>query len=149
MTGPRLLTDRFLTADGKGHFTAVDLPEEKIPQGQFLLSTRRGKQFNSMVLADKDPLTGATRDEILISEEDARRLSLRPGQSITLRNELGQLHGRVKFDRIKPGSLQAHFPEANVLIPAGRLDPSGVPDYNAIVELEAGSADKSVAKGGD
>jgi len=143
--GPRLLTERFLTADGKGHFTAVGLPEEKIPEGHFLLSTRRGKQFNSMVLADKDPLTGAARDEILISEEDARRLSLRQGQSITLRNELGQLHGRVKIDSIKPGSLQAHWPEANVLIPAGRLDPSGVPDYNATVELEAGSCHESVA----
>ena len=144
--GPHLLTDRFLTADGKGHFTAVDLPEEKIPQGQFLLATRRGKQFNSMVLADKDPLTGATRDEILISEEDAQRLSLHTGQSITLRNELGQLQGRVKIDSIKPGSLQAHWPEANVLIPAGRLDPSGVPDYNATVELVVGSSHKPVAK---
>jgi predicted molibdopterin-dependent oxidoreductase YjgC len=144
--GPHLLTDRFLTADGKGHFTAVDLPEEKIPQGQFLLATRRGKQFNSMVLADKDPLTGAARDEILISEEDAERLRLHIGQSITLRNEQGQLQGRVKIDRIKPGSLQAHWPEANVLIPAGRLDPSGVPDYNATVELVVGSSHKSVAE---
>jgi anaerobic selenocysteine-containing dehydrogenase len=86
-------------------------------------------------LADKDPLTGAARDEILVSEEDARRLGLHNGQSITLRNELGQLYGRVKIDRVKPGSLQAHWPEANVLIPAGRLDPSGVPDYNATVEV--------------
>lgn len=144
--GPRLLTDRFLTADGKGHFTAVDLSEEKVPQGQFLLSTRRGKQFNSMVLADKDPLTGAVRDQILVSEEDAQRLRLHTGQSITLRNELGELQGRVKIDRIKPGSLQAHWPEANVLIPAGRLDPSGVPDYNATVELVAGSIHKSVVE---
>jgi predicted molibdopterin-dependent oxidoreductase YjgC len=144
--GPRLLADRFLTADGKGHFTAVDLPEEKIPQGQFLLATRRGKQFNSMILADKDPLTGAARDEILMSEEDARRLGLGNGQSVTLRNQHGQLHGRVKIDSMKPGSLQAHWPEANVLIPAGRLDPSGVPDYNATVELETGSSHKSVAK---
>jgi hypothetical protein len=43
----------------------------------------------------------------------------------------------VKTDRIKPGCLQAHWPEINVLIPAGRLDPSGVPDYNAMVEVVA------------
>ncbi|HEX6803045.1 MAG TPA: FdhF/YdeP family oxidoreductase [Terriglobales bacterium] len=144
--GRRLLSDRFLTADGKGHFTAVDLPEEKVPQGQFLLATRRGKQFNSMILADKDPLTGAARDEIFVSEEDALRLGLRNGQSISLRNELGELPGRVKIDRVKPGSLQAHWPEANVLIPAGRLDPSGVPDYNATVELVAVRGYKSAAK---
>jgi hypothetical protein len=52
-----------------------------------------------------------------------------------LRNELGEFQGRVKIDRVKPGSLQAHWPEINVLIPAGRLDPSGVPDYNATVEV--------------
>jgi len=27
------------------------------------------------------------------------------------------------------------LPEANAIIPAGRLDPSGVPDYNATVEV--------------
>jgi molybdopterin-dependent oxidoreductase alpha subunit len=147
--GPHLLTQSFLTADGKGHFTAVDLPEETVPQGQFLLSTRRGKQFNSMVLADKDPLTGGMRDAIFISQEDAHHLGLHNGQAITLRNELGELHGRVKIDRIKPGYLQAHWPEANVLIPAGRLDPSGVPDYNATVELRIASSQQSVAKAAD
>jgi molybdopterin-dependent oxidoreductase alpha subunit len=147
--GPHLLTQSFLTADGKGHFTAVDLPEETVPQGQFLLSTRRGKQFNSMVLADKDPLTGGMRDAIFISQEDAHRLGLHNGQAITLRNELGELHGRVKIDRIKPRCLQAHWPEANVLIPAGRLDPSGVPDYNATVELRIASSQQSVAKAAD
>ena len=147
--GRRLLTDRFLTADGKGHFTAVNLPEEKVPDGQFLLSTRRGKQFNSMVLAEKDPLTGAKRDEIFISAEDAQRLRLQNGDAITLRNELGELHGRVKIDRIKPGCLQAHWPEANVLIPAGRLDPSGVPDYNATVELVTTASRQVVATAAD
>lgn len=143
--GRRLLTERFLTADGKGHFSAVELPEEKVPAGQFLLSTRRGKQFNSMVLAEKDPLTGVTRDKIFISPEDAQRLGLSDGEAITLRNELGELQGRVKIDRIKPGCLQAHWPEANVLIPAGRLDPSGVPDYNAIVEVVAAGRRQAVA----
>ncbi len=133
--GRRLLAEKFLTPDGKGHFTAIALPEERVPQGLFLLATRRGKQFNSMVLNQKDPLTGARRDDIIMSPEDAERLGLRNRDSITLRNELGELHGRVKIDRIKPGCLQAHWPEANVIIPAGRLDPSGVPDYNAVVEV--------------
>ncbi len=54
------------------------------------------------------------------------------------------MHGRVKIDRIKPGSLQAHWPEANVLIPAGRLDASGVPDYNASVEVVAAARPQTV-----
>jgi molybdopterin-dependent oxidoreductase alpha subunit len=133
--GRHLLVDRCLTSDGKGHFTAVALPEEHVAEGRFLLSTRRGKQFNSIIHAQLDPITGARRDDVLMSAEDAQRLGLRNGDAITLGNELGQFHGQVRIDRIKPGCLQAHWPEINVLIPAGRLDPSGVPDYNATVEI--------------
>jgi molybdopterin-dependent oxidoreductase alpha subunit len=135
--GRHLLAERCLTPDGKAHFSVVELPEEKIPEGRFLLSTRRGKQFNSIIHAETDPLTGARRDDILISAEDAARLGLRSNDSITLRNELGEFHGHVRIDRVKPGSLQAHWPEINVLIPAGRLDASGVPDYNTTVEVVA------------
>ena len=115
--GPRLLVDRFLTPDGKGHFSAVALPEEHVPAGRFLVSTRRGKQFNSIINGQVDPITGARRDDILMAAEDADRLGLRNGEAIALRNELGEFHGRVKIDRIKPGCLQAHWPEINVLIP--------------------------------
>jgi molybdopterin-dependent oxidoreductase alpha subunit len=133
--GPRLLVDRFATPDGKGRFSAVDLPDAKVPEGRFLLVTRRGKQFNSMVHADVDPLTGARSDDVLISAEDAARLGLRTGNRVTLRNERGEFQGRVRIDRVKPGSLQAYWPEVNGLIPAGRLDSSGVPDYTASVEI--------------
>jgi molybdopterin-dependent oxidoreductase alpha subunit len=133
--GERMLAERFNTPDGKGHFSAVDLPEENVPRGCFLLSTRRGRQFNSMVLAGVDPLTGAGRDDIFISQEDAERLGIRQGDPIVLRNELADFHGRARIDRIKPGCVQGHWPEMNVLVPAGRFDTSGVPDYNAIVEV--------------
>ncbi len=133
--GPRLLAERFLTPDGKGHFSAVDLPEEKIPEGYFLLATRRGKQFNSMIHGEVDPLTGANRDAIFMSAIDAERLGLSDGDPVLLRNDRGEFQGRVKIERIKPGCLMGHWPEVNVLIPAGCLDPSGVPDYNAIVEV--------------
>jgi hypothetical protein len=52
-----------------------------------------------------------------------------------VRNSHGEYPGRVKIGRIKPGCLQGHWPELNVVVPAGCLDPSGVPDYNAIVEV--------------
>ena len=42
----------------------------------------------------------------------------------------------MRLAQVKPRSLQAHWPEANVLIPR-RYDPvSGEPDYNAYVEIE-------------
>jgi molybdopterin-dependent oxidoreductase alpha subunit len=133
--GPRLLVNHFLTPDGKGHFSPVSLPEEEVPAGLFLLTTRRGKQFNSMIYNFSDPLTGLQREDIIMAKEDMERLGLRDGDPILLRNDRGELRGRVKIDRIKPGCIQGHWPEVNVLIPAGRLDPSGVPDYNAVVEV--------------
>ncbi len=95
--GKHLLVDRCLTPDGKGHFSAVELPEEHIPAGRFLLSTRRGKQFNSIINGLIDPITGARRDDILMAAEDAQQLGLRNGDAIVLRNEQGEFHGRVKI----------------------------------------------------
>jgi anaerobic selenocysteine-containing dehydrogenase len=163
--GPRLLVDRFQTPDGLGHFSAVALPEERVPsprqanpgragdpgQGRLMLATRRGKQFNSIIFADEDPLNGAARDEVLISAEDAARMGLNNGDEITLRNEHGSLTGRVRIDRVKPGCLLANWPEANAVLPAGRLDASGVPDYNAMVEIVRGHSlqTRDVPAGGD
>ena len=133
--GARLLVDRFLTPDGKGHFSAIELPEERVPAGRFLLATRRGKQFNSIIHGEIDPLTGAKRDDIFISQEDATHMGLKNGDAILVRNDRGEFRGRVQIERVKPGSVQGHWPEVNVLVAAGCLDPSGVPDYNAIVEI--------------
>jgi molybdopterin-dependent oxidoreductase alpha subunit len=135
--GARLLTEKCNTPDGKGHFTAIELPDERVPEGWFLLSTRRGKQFNSIVHSQFDPLTGASRDDVLMAAEDAARLGLKPGDPVILRNERAEFRGRVRIDRIKPGCVQGHWPEMNIMVPAGRLDPSGVPDYNAVVEVIA------------
>jgi len=133
--GPRLLANPFRTPDHKAHFTPIELPEETIPAGRLFLATRRGKQFNSMVGADVDPLLGAARNSVLMAAEDAARLRVEAGDVVVLRNELGEYRGRVVLARVKPGSVQVYWPEANALIPAGRLDPSGVPDYNATVEV--------------
>jgi hypothetical protein len=39
---------------------------------------------------------------------------------------------------LRPGNVQVFFPEGNVLLRAGRRDAtSGVPDYNAVVTVEA------------
>jgi molybdopterin-dependent oxidoreductase alpha subunit len=143
--GARLLADRFLTPDGKGHFSPIGLPDEKVPEGMFLLSTRRGRQFNSMIYNITDPLTGLRREDIIMAKEDAERLGLRDGDSIILKNDRGEFRGRVKIDRIKPGCVQGHWPEVNVVVPAGRLDPSGVPDYNAVVEVIPAGRKESVA----
>ena len=128
---------RFETRDGRAQFARVPLDGESIPAGRFRASTRRGKQFNSMVWGERDPLTGARRDEVLISAEDCQRLGLRPGDRVRLRSEVGTLEGRVHVAPIRPGNLQVHWPEGNALVAHGRYDPRcGEPDYNAWVEVE-------------
>lgn len=136
--GGRLLCEggKFPTSDGRARFSAVGPPAAEVPDGFFVLSTRRGKQFNSMVQAERDPLTGAFREDVLVNPEDAERLGLRDGDRIIVRSKAGQMTGRLKCARIRRGNVQAHFPEANVLLPRGVVDEGcGIPDYNALVKI--------------
>ncbi len=136
--GERLCDDwKFSTPDKRAHFTCIQLDHEELPPGSYRVNTRRGKQFNSMLWADRDPLTGARRDEILISTEDRDKLGLLDGDRVRLRSEVGSLEGRIKSAPITPGNLQVHWPEGNAIIQRGHRDPRcGIPDYNAVVEID-------------
>ena len=136
--GPHLCAGwRFGTADGKAHFAPVPVRRVEIPDGMFAVATRRGKQFNTMVQERTDALTGAVREAVLISADDASTLDLRDGDPVVLSNEHGEFRGRVLVAPVKPRNLQVHWPEGNVLIDNRRRAPqSGVPDYNALVRLE-------------
>src|SRR5204863_6037580 len=69
--GPHLCADwKFPTSDGKAHFRTVPLPPLEHSAGVFQLSTRRGKQFNTLIYDEVDPLTGAGRDAVLMNPED-------------------------------------------------------------------------------
>jgi anaerobic selenocysteine-containing dehydrogenase len=136
--GPRLFTDgRFNTADGKARFTPVTPPRRRAAEGMFYVSTRRGKQFNSMVQHETDPLTGARRDDVLMSPEDAARLGLAAGDPVRLVSSSGAMIGRARTCEMKPGNLEVHWPEGNVLLCREEIDlASHEPDYNAIVSME-------------
>ncbi|MDX2215159.1 MAG: FdhF/YdeP family oxidoreductase [Oculatellaceae cyanobacterium bins.114] len=126
----------FATADGKAHFSPLALPQRELPEGYFRVTTRRGKQFNSMVQAKKDMITGAFRDAVYMSRTDAEALGLSEGDRIRLTNEQGQFEGRLFIATLKPGNLQVHWPEGNGLLDRYKRSQEGVPDYNAVVRLE-------------
>jgi len=126
----------FPTPDGKAHFAALSPSQQELPEGCFLVATRRGKQFNSMVQERKDAITGAVREAVLMSQVDAEQLGLKDGDAVILSNDLGELQGRVFIAPIKPGNLQVHWPEGNVLLDKSKRSQEGVPDYNALVRLE-------------
>ncbi|MGZ3675007.1 MAG: FdhF/YdeP family oxidoreductase [Ktedonobacterales bacterium] len=128
---------QFKTPDGKAHFAALTPPELSLPEGKFILSTRRGKQFNSLIHKKRDPLNGAGRDALLMAREDADALGLQTGDRVRVRSDNGaSMEFRVRVDSIKPRNLQAYWPEANPLIRRRVCEvSSGIPDYNAIVEV--------------
>jgi predicted molibdopterin-dependent oxidoreductase YjgC len=145
--GPRLCDGlRFATADGKAHFRAAPPPPERAREpGTFHLSTRRGKQFNTLVYAEVDPLTGAPRDAVLMNTADAGALHLADHDPVELVSETGRMQARVLLAPIARGNLQVHWPEGNVLIAAGLCDPvGGVPDYNATVRVERTSTKSEI-----
>lgn len=122
---------------GRARFTALDVRPATLAEGEFFLSTRRGKQFNSMIFNETDPLTGASRDAVYINPDDARQLGLAENDALELRSPVGQYRGRVKIADLPRRSLQVHWPEGNVLIDAGlNDDASRIPDYNAIVTVQ-------------
>jgi len=136
--GERLYAEgRFATPDGKAHFSPVPLPERPRPVGTYSVSTRRGRQFNSMVQRDIDPLNGATREDVLMSKEDARELGVADGDPIRLVSNCGEFRGRAFIAPIKSGNLEVYFPEGMALLSGEGIDPeSHEPDYNAWVRVE-------------
>ena len=136
--GESLFADgRFATVDGLARFSVPRTVTREKPPRSFYVSTRRGKQFNSMVQREKDPLTNALRRDVLMSAEDAAAHGLQEGDRVRLTSQSGSYEGRVKVDAIKSGNLQVHWPEGNGLLSVDEIDPdSREPDYNAVVRLE-------------
>ncbi len=144
--GPHLCAGgKFATPDGRANFRFVPVPKDSNVQATsagvatdrwFHVSTRRGKQFNTLIYAEVDPLTGAGRDAVFMSADDAAALKLAHGDKVVLKNELGELACRVHIAEIASGNLQVHWPEGNVIIRRGVVDAGGgVPDYNALVQV--------------
>lgn len=140
--GPRLCVDgRTALPDGRARFHVTSPPELDIPEGWFHLSTRRGKQFNSMIQAERDPLTGGERDHVFMAPADAERLGLADGDPVTLRSEVGTFHGRCRPAPMKERNLQVFWPEANPLIRHDVVEPQcGIPDFTSVVRVERGKA---------
>jgi molybdopterin-dependent oxidoreductase alpha subunit len=137
--GPRICEGGvFPLPDGRARFEVTDIPDRRLEAGEFWLATRRGKQFNSIVQADFDPLTGALRDHVFLHPEDMEALGLRPDQRLVVKSDHGTYEGRAFPASMTRRNVQMFWPEANVLLPSGIVDPGGlVPDYNTKVRIEA------------
>nr|WP_221401416.1 FdhF/YdeP family oxidoreductase [Paenibacillus phyllosphaerae] len=125
------------TPDGRGNLIAVELPELRKPEGHFYATTRRGKQFNSMIYSDTDPFNAAHREDVIVSPADAKSLGIASGDAVVVYNRQGVFHGRAKLGDVAPGNLELFWPEGNVLLAKGVYEPmAGIPEYNIAVVLE-------------
>ncbi|HZG81990.1 MAG TPA: molybdopterin dinucleotide binding domain-containing protein, partial [Brevibacillus sp.] len=125
------------TADGRANLLAIEVPDLKKPQGHFYVTTRRGKQFNSMVYGKTDPFNNADRYDVLIHPDDARELRIADGEDVVVYNAHGTFQGRAKYESTKRGNIQVYWPEGNVLIPKGVYEKyAGIPEYNTAVKID-------------
>ncbi|HKQ08420.1 MAG TPA: FdhF/YdeP family oxidoreductase [Blastocatellia bacterium] len=142
--GPRLCESRdasgqttphFPTPTGRAIFSEIAFAEGP-GDGRLRLATRRGKQFNSIVQRQRDPLTGALREDVLMNQDDATRLGIADGDAVVIESQAGRMRGRCHIAPIAAGNVQVHWPEGNVLLTRGVCDDEcGIPDYNAEVTI--------------
>jgi len=136
---------KFDLPGGRARFETVTLAPRARTAGTLSLTTRRGKQFNSMVHEAKDPLTGALRRDVLVARADLDARGLADGDEVVLTSGAGTFLGRARVAPIAQGNVQGFWPEVNVLLPQGPHDAdSGVPDYGAAVTLERAPARKGL-----
>ncbi|MEC2073885.1 FdhF/YdeP family oxidoreductase [Alkalihalophilus marmarensis] len=125
------------TPDGRGSLIPVEIPDMGKKEGNFVLTTRRGKQFNSMVYKETDPFNNAERYDVLINAKDAQELRIAQGEGVVIYNDFGVFQGKAKYADITSGNLGVHFPEGNFLLPKGRYEKlAKIPDYNVAVKVE-------------
>ncbi len=125
------------TPDGKGNLITVELPELRKPEGHFYVTTRRGKQFNSMIYNEQDPFNAADRYDVLMNAEDGKELGIQEGDAVVVFNQHGSFTGRAKFVPVLAGNIEVHWPEGNSLIPKGVYESfAGIPEYNTAVIVE-------------
>ena len=140
--GPRLFENgRFATPSGRARFCAVEPPAgRELRDGELFLSTRRGRQFNSMVHGDRDALTGLRRSDLLMNADDGRERGIAEGDRVEVASSVSRMELEARFGPIKAGNVEAHWPECMELLPWS-LDPdSGEPEYGVRVRIEpAGS----------
>ena len=124
---------QFPTPSGKAHFKATQLPAFALTEDEFMVVTRRGKQFNGMVHEDKDSLNKLSRQAIMINSEDALRQGFKEGDQVVISNEFGKLEGRLVFMDQAKQCLQVFWPEANVLLdPHARSPLANIPAFKEV-----------------
>jgi molybdopterin-dependent oxidoreductase alpha subunit len=125
------------TDSGKGLLLTISIPQIGVHRTEFRMTTRRGKQFNSMVYANTDPFNAAVRNAVIMNIADGHKMGICNGDSIVLYNPYGEFRGVAEFGDIQIGNIEVYWPEGNQLLPGGVYEPlAEIPEYNTDVRIE-------------
>ncbi|MGQ0763525.1 MAG: FdhF/YdeP family oxidoreductase [Acidobacteriota bacterium] len=140
---PNPIRDRkFITPDGKAHFTVHPLPEINLEPDQFLMMTMRSHdQFNSTIYGLDDRYRGIQngRRVVFLNPEDIRSSGLKDGQLVDLVSHFDGEERVARQFAVVPYSIPqrcaaTYFPEANVLVPLRHFaDKSHTPASKSVV----------------
>jgi molybdopterin-dependent oxidoreductase alpha subunit len=122
--------------DGRARFSICPIPRIDVPEGKLVMTTRRGKQFNSMTHGSTDPITGnSPRQAVLMNAEDMQRIGVSEGDQVIVRSDAGTMQAIARRAPCRERHVQAFWPECNPLL-ARKYDPvSGEPDYATAVSI--------------
>jgi len=125
---------RFNTPNGRAQFRPAPLPEPFCSPGQFRLMTIRSEgQFNTVVYEEEDLYRGnKTRDVVMLSAEDARRLGLHEGDPVRVESATGSMDVKAAIVDIRAGNVAMYYPEANVLVPRRLDERSKTPAFKSV-----------------
>ena len=99
--------------DGRARFVPITIASSTRAPDEFLVTTRRGKQFNSMTHSDRDALTGTHwRDAVFMAPVDAARLGLAEGAPLELVSTLGRFPVVAVRRRWPPARCRSIGPRA-------------------------------------
>ncbi len=128
---------------GKAHFIIHPIPETNKNKSDYpflLASIRSEGQFNSIIYEEKDSYRhNASRDSLLISLADMKRLDLKNNDSVTVTSRNGKsCQLKVQQFGLPPGNVLAYYPEANILT-EHELDPRSLtPNFKSVaVHIQA------------
>ena len=94
--------------------------------GELYICPECGHEWQAGVVSEKEPDTAV---------RDAYGNVLQDGDAVLVRSPHGEMKAHIRIAAIRPGNVQAFFPEANPLLSPTRRDESGVFDDNAVVEV--------------
>ena len=128
----------FPTPDGKAHFSPLDTPDLRLPEGHFYMMTIRSHdQFNTTIYGNDDRYRGIhnKRRVLLMNPEDAALQRLRTGDQVDLCCEHRRADNfTVVTYPIPPGCTATYFPETNALVPLEKTaHGSNTPAYKSVV----------------